>query len=94
AGCSRGIGFKDIITFQFAAAFSAFGCTTADFMRRHSVSTQIDIGARASDDELQAFGAKVTSVWDDLTKAAVDEMVADGRALSKIKTVPFLMMRY
>lgn len=94
AGCSRGIGFKDIITFQFAAAFSAFGCTTADFMRRHSVSTQIDMGARASDDELQAFGAKVTSVWDDLTKAAVDEMVADGHALSKIKTVPFLMMRY
>ena len=43
----QGIGFKDIITFQFAAAFSAFGCTTADFMRRHSVSTQHDIGARA-----------------------------------------------
>ncbi|PBC09832.1 hydantoinase/oxoprolinase family protein [Mesorhizobium sp. WSM3859] len=94
AGCSRGIGFKDIITFQFAAAFSAFGCTTADFMRRHSVSTQIDIGAGASDDELQAFGAKVTGVWNDLTKAAVDEMVADGHALDKIKTVPFLMMRY
>ncbi|RUW23868.1 hydantoinase/oxoprolinase family protein [Mesorhizobium sp. M4B.F.Ca.ET.215.01.1.1] len=94
AGCSRGIGFKDILTFQFAAAFSAFGCTTADFMRRHSVSTQIDIGARASDDELQAFGAKVTAVWNDLTRAAVDEMVADGHALDKVRTVPFLMMRY
>ncbi|TPO06229.1 hydantoinase/oxoprolinase family protein, partial [Mesorhizobium sp. CU2] len=94
AGCSRGIGFKDIITFQFAAAFSAFGCTTADFMRRHSVSTQHDIGARASDDELAAFGRKVTNVWDDLTRAAVDEMIADGHARDKIKTVPFLMMRY
>jgi N-methylhydantoinase A len=94
AGCSRGIGFKDIITFQFAAAFSAFGCTTADFMRRHSVSTQHDIGARASDDELMAFGRKVTNVWDDLTKAAVDEMIEDGHARDKIKTVPFLMMRY
>ncbi|MER8630807.1 hydantoinase/oxoprolinase family protein [Mesorhizobium opportunistum] len=94
AGCSRGIGFKDIITFQFAAAFSAFGCTTADFMRRHSVSTQHDIGARASDDELMAFGAKVTNVWDDLTRAAVDEMIEDGHARDKIKTVPFLMMRY
>ncbi|MET2829111.1 hydantoinase/oxoprolinase family protein [Mesorhizobium shangrilense] len=94
AGCSRGIGFKDIITFQFAAAFSAFGCTTADFMRRHSVSTQHDIGARASDDELQAFGAKVTNVWNDLTKAAVDEMITDGHAREKIRTVPFLMMRY
>ncbi|MDX8526554.1 hydantoinase/oxoprolinase family protein [Mesorhizobium sp. MSK_1335] len=94
AGCSRGVGFKDIITFQFAAAFSAFGCTTADFMRRHSVSTQIDIGARASDDELVAFGRKVTAVWNDLTRAAVDEMIADGHSRDKIRTAPFLMMRY
>lgn len=94
AGCSRGIGFKDIITFQFAAAFSAFGCTTADFMRRHSVSTQIDIASKASDAELLSFGERVTAVWDDLTRAAVDEMLADGHAADKIKTVPFLMMRY
>ncbi|MHA6688511.1 hydantoinase/oxoprolinase family protein [Mesorhizobium sp. A556] len=94
AGCSRGIGFKDIITFQFAAAFSAFGCTTADFMRRHSVSTQIDISAKAHDQALEEYGAKVTAVWDDLTKAAVDEMLVDGHPRDKIKTVPFLMMRY
>ncbi|MGE0279671.1 MAG: hydantoinase/oxoprolinase family protein [Rhizobiaceae bacterium] len=94
AGCSRGIGFKDIVTFQFAAAFSAFGCTTADFMRRHSLSTQIDIPARASDAALKGFGERVTVVWDELTKAAVDEMIADGHARDKIKTVPFLMMRY
>ncbi|RJT42795.1 hydantoinase/oxoprolinase family protein [Mesorhizobium waimense] len=94
AGCSRGIGFKDIITFQFAAAFSAFGCTTADFMRRHSVSTQHDIPSRADEVTLAGFGAKVTRVWNDLTRAAVDEMIADGHAREKIKTVPFLMMRY
>jgi acetone carboxylase beta subunit len=94
AGCSKGIGFKDIITFQFAAAFSAFGCTTADFMRRHSVSTQIDIPARADDAALEAFGGRVTTVWNDLTRAAVDEMIEDGHAREKIKTVPFLMMRY
>ena len=94
AGCSRGIGFKDIITFQFAAGFSAFGCTTADYMRRHSVSTQIDISARASEDRLAAAGAQVTQVWNDLEKAAVDEMLADGHARDKIKTVPFFMARY
>ena len=90
----RGIGFKDIITFQFAAAFSAFGCTTADFMRRHSVSTQIDIRPRPAMTAAGSFGAKVTTVWDDLTKAAVDEMIVDGHAREKIRTVPFLMMRY
>jgi acetone carboxylase, beta subunit len=94
AGCSKGIGFKDIITFQFAAAFSAFGCTTADFMRRHSVSTQIDISARATDQALKEFGERVTAVWDDLAAMAVNEMLVDGHARDKIKTVPFLMMRY
>jgi acetone carboxylase beta subunit len=94
AGCSRGIGFRDIITFQFAAAFSAFGCTTADYMRRHSVSTQIDIAAKADDAALAAFGARVSAVWADLTRAAVEEMIADGHARAKISTMPFLMMRY
>lgn len=94
AGCSKGIGFKDIITFQFAAAFSAFGCTTADYMRRHSVSTQIDISARADDDRLMAAGRQVSDVWRDLEKAAIDEMLADGHAREKIRTVPFFMARY
>jgi N-methylhydantoinase A len=94
AGCSKDIGFRDIITFQFAAAFSAFGCTTADFMRRHSVSTQIDIPSAAEETALEATGAKVTQVWDDLTRAAVQEMMADGHASDKVSTTPFLMMRY
>jgi acetone carboxylase beta subunit len=94
AGCSRGIGFKDIITFQFAAAFSAFGCTTADYMRRHSVSTQIDIPSGADDKALEGFARKVSEIWADLERAAVDEMKADGHAAEKIRTEPFLMMRY
>lgn len=94
AGCSKGIGFRDIITFQFAAGFSAFGCTTADYMRRHSVSTQIDVAAKATDAQLAATATQVTAVWEDLQKAAIAEMRADGHALDKIKTVPFFMARY
>lgn len=36
----------------------------------------------------------MSDVWADLTRAAVDEMVADGHAPEKIRTTPFLMMRY
>jgi len=94
AGCSRGIGFRDIITFQFAAAFSAFGCTTADYMRRHSISTQIDIPSNADDGFLARTGSRITQTWDELKQAAVDEMKSDGHAREKIRTEPFLMMRY
>ena len=94
AGYSRGIGLKDIITFKFAAAFSAFGCTTADFMRRHAVSVQIDIPPIAQDKALSAFGAKVNDIWVDLTARAIAEMEEDGHKRSKVRTEPFLMMRY
>lgn len=94
AGYSRGIGLKDVITFQFAAGFSAFGCTTADYMRRHSISVQMDLPPDADDKELSATGAKIAEVWDDLSARAIAEMEADGHAREKIRTVPFLMMRY
>lgn len=94
AGYSRGIGFKDILTFQFAAAFSAFGCTTADYKRRHSVSVQIDIAPDADDAELTAVAGKVETIWRELEAAALAEMAADGHPRELVRTEPFLMMRY
>lgn len=94
AGCSRGIGFKDIITFQFAAAFSAFGCTTADFMRRHSISTQIDIPTETEGQSNVGYARKINTLWADLQAEARREMQADGHVLADIKIRPFLMMRY
>lgn len=94
AGYSRGIGLKDIITFQFAAAFSAFGCTTADYMRRHSVSVEMHVAPDASKEALVETGKKVSDVFKDLETRAIAEMVADGHAKKAIRTAPFLMMRY
>jgi acetone carboxylase beta subunit len=94
AGYSRNIGLKDIITFQFAAAFSAFGCTTADYMRRHSISVQINIPPDSDDSSLEATARRITSVWDDLSARAIAEMEVDGHARDRIMTAPFLMMRY
>src|SRR4029078_4145527 len=39
AGCSRGIGFKDILTFQFAAALFPFRCPTPHHKTRHPVAS-------------------------------------------------------
>ena len=94
AGYSRSIGLKDIVTFKFAAAFSAFGCTTADYMRRHGVSVEIDIRPEAEDAALGAIASKVDGVWADLARRAVAEMESDGHAQDKVRLQPFLMMRY
>jgi len=37
----RDLGFTGVWTFPFAAAFSAFGCTTADYLHRYSRSVQL-----------------------------------------------------
>src|SRR4029079_5681855 len=40
------------------------------------------------------LGVRVTSIWADLEKVAIAEMIADGHAREKIATRRFLMMRY
>ena len=62
AGYSRGLGFKGVMTFPFAAAFSAFGCTTADYLHRHSRSVQLALPYRADAATKSEIGQKEV-VW-------------------------------
>jgi acetone carboxylase, beta subunit len=94
AGYSRGIGLKDILTFPFAAAFSAFGCTTADYVRRHSVSVQIDIPPVPTAALEKDVTRRIDAVWRELQERAVAELTADGHPKKAVRTAPFLMMRY
>jgi acetone carboxylase, beta subunit len=94
AGYSRDIGLKDILTFPFAAAFSAFGCTTADYVRRHSVSVQMDIPPVPTAALEKDFAKRIDAVWRELEERAVAELTADGHPKKAVRTAPFLMMRY
>lgn len=94
AGYSRGIGFKDIITFQFAAAFSAFGCTTADYLQRYSQSVEFHVPTGADNDGLMETGENLNRIWKQLAEQAIEEMGADGHAPEDVTCEPFLMMRY
>lgn len=88
----RGLGFAGVLTFPFAAAFSAFGCTTADYLHRYSRSVQLEIPPEAEDRERVA--QRVNAVWSELQDAAKREMVAEGHDLSEVELRPFAMMRY
>ncbi len=94
AGYGRGIGFREILTFPFAAAFSAFGCTTADYRRRHSRSLHVDIPPNPSDEHLLETGNQLTRIWEELSNDALQEMVSDGHDLAEVGTLPLLLMRY
>ncbi|MGH3359114.1 MAG: hydantoinase/oxoprolinase family protein, partial [Nocardioidaceae bacterium] len=60
---SRGLGFKDVLTFPFAAAFSAFGCTTADYLRRYSRSIQLAVAPDADEAHRKSVRDEVNAVW-------------------------------
>ena len=69
AGYTEGLPFKGIITFPFAAAFSAFGCACLDYLHRYSRSTHLGLATNASDQDNRQVGEALTAVCDDLRRS-------------------------
>ncbi|WP_242181482.1 hydantoinase/oxoprolinase family protein [Saccharopolyspora soli] len=91
---SRGLGFKSILTFPFAAAFSAFGCTTADYLRRYSRSVQLTLPPDAAEEHRRLVAEEINSVWQALQDAARREMAEEGHDRADVELRMFAMMRY
>jgi acetone carboxylase, beta subunit len=94
AGYTRGLDFKAVMTFPFAAAFSAFGCTTADFLHRYSSSSRITLGPDPSADELAAANAEITEIWTRLEDQARAEFASEDADTERLQFERFAMMRY
>lgn len=91
---SRGLGFSGVLTFPFAAAFSAFGCTTADYLHRYSQSVQIMIDTDASELDRNKVRKQINEVWGELEDHARTEMSTEGHDADTVIVEPFAMMRY
>jgi len=94
AGYSHNLGFKDILTFPWAAAFSAFGCTTVDYAHRYARSVQLDVPPEASADRRGDLGRSINETWEQLERTATAEMVAEGHDRARVAFQPFAMIRY
>ena len=78
SGYTAGIPFKGVFTVPWAAAFSAFGCTAADYLHRYQKSTLVAIPP-GSDDMYKGYMGMVISMgWDQLEQTAVREMEQEG----------------
>ena len=94
AGYTEGLPFKGIITFPFAAAFSAFGCACLDYLHRYSRSTHLGLATSASDQDKRQVGEALTAVWDDLEKEARADLEREGHSTEALQIKPLVMMRY
>jgi acetone carboxylase, beta subunit len=94
AGYSRGLGFKGVLTFPFAAAFSAFGCTTADYLHRYTRSLHLAVSPDANATEKAEIAGAVDAAWQELADMARAHMEEEGRGLGQLQLTPLAMIRY
>src|SRR5438132_6582845 len=94
AGYTEGLGFKGILTFPFAAAFSAFGCVTADYLHRYTKSMHLYLAPVATDEAKLEVGAAINAAWEEMEKAALEEMKIEGRELGEVHVQHLAMIRY
>ncbi|MBV9193900.1 MAG: hydantoinase/oxoprolinase family protein [Solirubrobacterales bacterium] len=94
AGYTEGVQFKGVLTFPFAAAFSAFGCATADYLHRYTKSMGLAVAASAGGEEKAAVGERINAAWDEMEAAARQEMELEGRKTGELRFQPIAMIRY
>lgn len=97
AGYSEGLPFKGIMTFPFAAAFSAFGCAALDYTHRYERSQPMIIGSldpREERSEKAALAEEIRAAWEDFRKQADEEFERQGMSVDEVEYVRFAKMRY
>jgi acetone carboxylase beta subunit len=91
---TRGLRFKGIVTFKFAAAFSALGTTVGDYMHRYSRTVFLFLPPGADEATKLALADRVNATWEDLEREALAEMARDGIEAPRVKLDHLVMMRY
>jgi acetone carboxylase, beta subunit len=94
AGYTEGLTFKGIVTFPFAAAFSAFGCSIADYLHRYTKSMHLALSPGASAEAKMEVGRAINAAWEEMEHTALEEMKVEGRELGKVDFQHLAMIRY
>jgi len=91
--CS-GLNFRGIAVPSWAPAFSAYGCTCADYMHRYDKSLLMVIPLGADDDTKKGIGAALNGVLDQLKARAMEELSEEAFTEDQILFQPVFRMCY
>lgn len=97
AGYSENLPFKGVLTFPFAAAFSAFGCAALDYTHRYEKSVLLVVGSLAEgedDSEKTEVARFADEVWRQFQEEALVEFEREGMDIAAVEMTPFARMRY
>jgi len=79
---------------SWAPAFSAFGCTCADYTHRYDKSLLFVIPPGADAPTKQYLGGVLTGIWKELKERTVKEFTDEGFKEDEIIYKPYLRMMY
>jgi N-methylhydantoinase A len=97
AGYTRGLPFKGVVTFPFAAGFSAFGCAAMDYTHRYSRSVLLATSGEGNGDASAGrveLAEEIDQIWSEFERQALEEFELEGMDAGAATVVPFAMMRY
>ena len=94
ANYSSGLNFRGIMVPSWAPAFSAFGCTCADYTHRYDKSLLFVIPPGADAPTKQYLGGVLTGIWKELKERTVKEFTDEGFKEDEIIYKPYLRMMY
>ncbi|MGE3773163.1 MAG: hydantoinase/oxoprolinase family protein, partial [Gammaproteobacteria bacterium] len=94
AGVSEGQPFKGVVTFPFAAAFSAFGCTTTDYSHRYTRSSLFALAHAADRATKEAVAQGLTALWENLEGEARSSFESEGMDLARVEYRRIAFVRY
>jgi N-methylhydantoinase A len=93
-GYTEHLPLKGVLTFPYAAAFSAFGASTADYEHHYSRAVNVVVAPNADDEELVSAGVRISAAWERLEQQALDQMTLEGFDRSEVTIKPLAMVRY
>lgn len=94
AGYTDGLPLRGAFTVPFASCFSAFGCTTTDYVHRYQKSTFLIIPWGADEATKMQMGYVLNMGWEELEGKALSEMEEEGIPREKVKLEQIAYVRY
>jgi acetone carboxylase, beta subunit len=94
ANYSRGLNFRGICIPSWAPAFSAYGCTCADYMHRYDKSLLMVIPLGADDETRKGIGTALNNILDELKARAMEELSDEAFTEDQVIFRPVFRMCY
>ncbi len=94
ANYSRSLNFRGTCIPSWAPAFSAYGCTCADYMHRYDKSILMVIPLGADDDTKRGIGVALNGILDELKARAMEELSGEAFAEDQVIFRPVFRMCY